>query len=55
MKYLMELQSERGGKCQKEVLDEATAGDNVRQLCTIRLALCMLDNLNDIFMFVRLW
>ena len=30
MKYLNDLQSERGGKCTKEVLDEDTAGDNVR-------------------------
>lgn len=28
MKYLNDLQSERGGKCTKEVLDEDTAGDN---------------------------
>lgn len=28
MRYLQALQSERGGKCQKEVLDEDTAGDN---------------------------
>ena len=43
---MMELQSERGGKCQREVLDEATAGDNVRQLCTISSTFCMLDSLN---------